>query len=77
MASDARVLIQLRPINLVPPQLSSMTQDFHALNRLLSLKAVDVGGDAKVTHDLSFDIIEQYEKAQEERGAASRDEQNK
>jgi hypothetical protein len=38
MASDARVLFQLKPLtSLLPPEAAALTQDYHTLNRLLGL----------------------------------------
>ena len=43
MAFDSRVLFQLKPVSLVPPQVSSMSQDYIKLNQLLGIKSIKVG----------------------------------
>ena len=57
MAFDSRVLFQLKPINLVPPQVSGMmTQDYHKLTKLLGVKPVAFGDSSKGDAG-SFEVI--------------------
>jgi hypothetical protein len=77
MATDPRVQFQLRPINPIPAKLAAFTQDYHALNKLLSLKPVDLS-DGKISNDTCYEIIEQYEKRYEgETATEKRESENK